>query len=52
MLYFDRIEVSEGIDKIASKQVDQKTVIFVTIGISLILVLSSNQVSVIDVIIY
>ena len=34
------------------KQVDQKSVIFVTIGISKILVLSFNQMSVIDLMIY
>ena len=33
MLYFERIYVSEGID-ILIKQVHQKSVIFVTIGIS------------------
>ena len=32
MIYFDRIDVSEGIDLI--KQVRQKGAIFITIGIS------------------
>ena len=32
MLYFDRIVVSEGLD--VNKQAHQKSVIFVTIGIS------------------
>ena len=32
MLYFDRIDVSERID--VKKEVNQKSVIFVTIGIS------------------
>ena len=32
MLYYDRIDVSQGIDVI--KEVHQKSVIFVTIGIS------------------
>ena len=32
MLYFDRIDISEGID--INKKVHQKSVIFVTIGIS------------------
>ena len=46
MLYFDRIDVSEGND------VHQKSVIFVTIGISLSIVLSFNYMPVIDVMIY
>ena len=32
MLYFDRTDISEGID--INKKVHQKSVIFVTIGIS------------------
>ena len=32
MLYYDRTDVSEGID--VNKQVHQKSVMFVTIGIS------------------
>ena len=49
MLYFDRIDVSEEID--LNKTNDQKSLIFVT-GISLIIVLSFNQISAIDVMIY
>ena len=33
MLYYDRIDISQGIDMLI-KQVHQKRVIFVTIGIS------------------
>ena len=50
MLYYDRIEVSEGID--IKKQVHQKSVIFVTIGIFLIKCLSFNQMSAIGVMMY
>ena len=32
MIYYDRIDISEGIDLI--KQVHQKSVMFVTIGVS------------------
>ena len=49
MLYLDRIDISEEID--LNKTNDQKSVIFVT-GISLIIVLSFNQISAIDVMIY
>ena len=47
MLYFDRIDVSEEID--VNMQVNQKSVIFVTIGISY---LSFNHISEIDVMMY
>ena len=43
MLYFDGIDVSEGIDLI--KQVYQKSVIFVTIDIFYIIDLKFNQMS-------
>ena len=46
----DRIDVSEGTD--VNKKVHQKGVIFVTIGISYIIVLSFNQMSAIDVMFY
>ena len=47
ILYYDRIDVSEGLMLI--KQVYQKGVTFVTIGISWIKILSFNQMSTIDV---
>ena len=50
MLYFDRIDVSE--EFVLIEQVHQKIVIFVTIGISQTIVLSFNQISAIDVMIY
>ena len=50
MLDYDRIDVSEGMD--VNKEVHQKSVMFVTIGISWIIVLSFNQMSVIEVMIY
>ena len=34
MLYFDKIDISEGTDVNKTKQVHEKSVIFVTIGIS------------------
>ena len=46
MLYFDRTDVSEGTD------VNKKSMIFVTVGISKIIVLSLNQMFAIDVMIY
>ena len=49
MLEYDRIDISEGID--VNEQVDQKNVIFVTIGISKILVLSMNHIFAMAVII-
>ena len=42
MLEYNRIDISEGID--LNKQVSQKNVIFVTIGILKILVLSMNHI--------
>ena len=51
MLYFDRIDVSEGID-VNKTSASKECVIIVTIGIFKIIVLSSNQMSAIDVIIY
>ena len=42
MLEYDRIDISEGID--VNEQVDQKNVIFVTIGILKILVLGMNYI--------
>ena len=50
MLYFSRIEISEGIDLV--KQVHQKNVIFVTIGIFQIKFLSFSQMSAKDAMIY
>ena len=50
MLYYDRIDISEGLDVI--KQGHQKSGTFVTIGIFLIIILSFNQITAIDVIIY
>ena len=50
MLYFDRIDVSEGNDVNKTKK-NQKSVIFVTISGSSITVLSSSQMSAIDVMI-
>ena len=49
MLEYERIDISEGID--VNKQVDQKSVIFVTIGILKILVLNMNLIFVMDVMI-
>ena len=34
MIYYDRIDVSDGIDVNKTSECDQKSVIFVTIGIS------------------
>ena len=42
MLEYDRIDISEGID--VNKQVCRKNVIFVTIGMLKILVLSMNRI--------
>ena len=42
MLEYDRIDISEGID--VNKQIRQKNVIFVSIGILKILLLSMNHV--------
>ena len=42
MLEYDRIDISEGID--VNKQVYWKNVIFVTIGMLKILVLSMNRI--------
>ena len=42
MLEYDRIDISEGID--VNEQVDQKNVIFVTIGILKILVLNMRSI--------
>ena len=50
MLCFDRIDNSEDID--VSKTVHQQSVIFVAIGVSQIIVLSFNQMSAIDAMIY
>ena len=50
MLYFDSINVSEGID--VNKTSALKSVIFVTVGISYIKVLSFKQMSAIDAMIY
>ena len=50
MLHYERITVSEGID--VNKQANQKSEIFVTIGTSSIKVLSFNQMSAIDFMIY
>ena len=54
MVYFDGIDVSEKIhvNKIIIKQANPKSVIFVTIDIFYIRVLSFNQMSVIDDMIY
>ena len=49
MLEYDRIDISEGID--VNEQVDQKNVIFVTIGILKILVLNMNLIFALVVII-
>ena len=49
MLEYERIDISEGID--VNKQIDQKSVIFVTIGILKILVLNMNLIFVMDVMI-
>ena len=50
MLKYDRIDISEGTDLI--KQVHQNSVIFLTIGISKILVLSMNHIYAKAVMIY
>ena len=50
MLYFNRITFLNELKLI--KQVHQESVIFVTIGISKIIVLSCNQMSAIDAMIY
>ena len=50
MIYYDRIDVSEGID--VYKKVHQKSIVFVTIGIFQMPVLSFNQMSSLDVIVY
>ena len=42
MLEYDKIDISEEVD--VNKQVHQKNVIFVTIGISKILVLGINHI--------
>ena len=47
LLYYAKIDVSKGID--VTKQVYQKSVMFVTIGISQIIVLSFKQMSSTDV---
>ena len=53
MLYYDRIDASKGIDVLMLiRQVDQKSVIFVTNCFFLIIVLSVNQMTAIDVMIY
>ena len=49
MIEYKRIAISEGIDVI--KQIYQKKVIFVTIGILKILVLNMNLIFVMDVMI-
>ena len=49
MLEYERIDISEGLMLI--KQIYQKSVIFVTVGILKILVLNVNLIFVIDVII-
>ena len=50
ILFFDSINVSQGIN--VNKTSGSKGVIFITIGIFQLIVLSFNQVSAIDVIIY
>ena len=50
MLCFDRIDNSEDID--VNKTVHQQSVIFVAISVSQIIVLSFNQMSAIDAMIY
>ena len=51
MLYFDRTDVSEGIDvNKTSACLQCMSVMLVTIGISLIIILSFNQMSAIDII--
>ena len=50
MLYYDRIDVSEGID--VSKTSASKECDVFTIGFSQISVLSFNQISAIDVMVY
>ena len=50
MLYFDRIDVSEGIN--VNKQANQKSVIFVTIGVVYIKALSFKQMPATDAMIY
>ena len=50
MLCFDRIDNSEDID--VNKTVHQQSVIFIAIGVSQIIVLSFNQMSAIDAMIY
>ena len=42
MLEYNRVDISEGID--VNKQICQKNVIFVTIGVLKILVLSMNHI--------
>ena len=50
MLYFDRTMFLKEL--LLIKQVHQRSVVFVTIGISYIIVLSLSKMSAIDVIIY
>ena len=50
MIYYDRTDVSKELMLI--KQVHQKSVVFVTIGISYFIVLSFNQMYAIDVMAY
>ena len=51
MLEFERADISEGIDLMLIKQIYQKNVIFVTIGILKILVLSMSLIFVMVVMI-
>ena len=50
MIYYDRIDVYEGID--VNKTSASKSTMFVTIGISKILVLSFKQMPAMDVMVY
>ena len=51
MLEYDLIDISEGIDVNKHLSINKKNVIFVTIGILKILVLSTNHVFAIEVMI-